>query len=115
MARDVDAENHLRTSVLEFMDTVRTVERAIAADRRGEDVPEELDIASLGVITEEEWRAFWPSAETVEDVEAVEPVEERRRKTSPSSPNRNRSPRSSRRNFSAETCAHCEESPEKSQ
>ncbi|HEV7850050.1 MAG TPA: nucleoside triphosphate pyrophosphohydrolase, partial [Mycobacterium sp.] len=48
----------------EFMDTVRTVERAIAADRRGEDVPEELDIASLGVITEEEWRAFWPSAES---------------------------------------------------
>jgi XTP/dITP diphosphohydrolase len=58
-----DAENDLRTVVLEFMDTVRTVERAIAADRRGEDVPEELDIASLGVITEEEWRAFWPSAE----------------------------------------------------
>ena len=39
------------------MDTVRTVEQAIAADRRGEDVPEELDIASLGSITEEEWRA----------------------------------------------------------
>jgi XTP/dITP diphosphohydrolase len=59
-----DAENELRSEVLEFMDTVRTAERAIAADRRGEDVPEELDIASLGVITEEEWRAFWPSAET---------------------------------------------------
>jgi XTP/dITP diphosphohydrolase len=57
-----DAENELRATVLEFMDTVRTVEKAIAADRRGEDVPEELDIASLGVITEEEWRAFWPSA-----------------------------------------------------
>jgi XTP/dITP diphosphohydrolase len=39
-------------------------------------VPEELDIASLGAISEEEWRAFWPSAETVEDVEAVEPVED---------------------------------------
>jgi XTP/dITP diphosphohydrolase len=76
LARDGDAENHLRGSVLEFMDTVRTVERAIAADRRGEDVPEELDIASLGAISEEEWRAFWPSAETVEDVEAVEPVED---------------------------------------
>jgi XTP/dITP diphosphohydrolase len=70
-----DAENDLRTSVLEFMDTVRTVERAIAADRRGEDVPEELDIASLGVITEEEWRAFWPSAAAVEVVED-EPIEE---------------------------------------
>ncbi len=55
------------------MDTVRTVERAIAADRRGEDVPEELDIASLGVITEEEWRAFWPSR-----AEAVEAVDENR-------------------------------------
>jgi XTP/dITP diphosphohydrolase len=70
-----DAENDLRTSVLEFMDTVRTVERAIAADRRGDDVPEELDIASLGVITEEEWRAFWPSPAAVEVVED-EPVEE---------------------------------------
>jgi XTP/dITP diphosphohydrolase len=63
---DGDAENILRTTVLEFMDTVRRVERAIAADRRGEDVPEELDIASLGMITEEEWRAFWPSADVVE-------------------------------------------------
>jgi len=59
---DGDAENDLRATVLEFMDTVRTVEKAIAADRRGEDVPEELDIASLGVITEEEWRSVWPSA-----------------------------------------------------
>ena len=66
---DGDAENDLRTAVLEFMDTVRTVERAIAADRRGEDVPEELDIASLGVITEEEWRAFWPSADAAVPVE----------------------------------------------
>ena len=30
------------------MDTVRTVEKAIVADRRGEDVPKELGIASLG-------------------------------------------------------------------
>ncbi len=66
---DGDAENSLRTVVLEFMDTVRTVERAIAADRRGEDVPEELDIASLGVISEEEWRAFWPSAAADVDVD----------------------------------------------
>ena len=76
---DGDAENGLRTAVLEFMDTVRTVERAIAADRRGEDVPEELDIASLGVITEEEWRAFWPSAEAAEPVDrnrSTEPVED---------------------------------------
>ncbi len=61
------------------MDTVRTVERVIAADRRGENVPEELDIASLGVITEEEWRAFWPSADTavpVEEASVDEAVDE---------------------------------------
>jgi len=75
---DGDAENDLRATVLEFMDTVRTVERAIAADRRGEDVPEELDIASLGVITEEEWRSVWPSAGVlpVDDVEDEEPFDD---------------------------------------
>jgi XTP/dITP diphosphohydrolase len=57
---DSDAENRLRSAVLEFMDTVRAAERAIASARRGEDVPEELDIAPLGEITEEEWRAHWP-------------------------------------------------------
>jgi XTP/dITP diphosphohydrolase len=59
-----DAENALRSAVLEFMDTVRRVEHAIAAGRRGEDVPEELDIATLGEITEEEWRAYWPPEDT---------------------------------------------------
>jgi nucleoside triphosphate diphosphatase len=61
VSADVDAENALRTAVLEFMDTVRRAEHAIAAGRRGEDVPEELDVATLGDITEEEWRAYWPS------------------------------------------------------
>ncbi len=42
------------------MDTVRGVERAIAAARRGDDVPEEFDVAPLGEITEEEWREHWP-------------------------------------------------------
>jgi XTP/dITP diphosphohydrolase len=59
-----DAENALRSAVLEFMDTVRRVEHAIAAGRRAEDVPEELDVATLGEITDEEWRAYWPSADT---------------------------------------------------
>ncbi|MCV7399656.1 nucleoside triphosphate pyrophosphohydrolase [Mycobacterium fragae] len=59
---DVDAENELRAAVLAFMDTVRGTERAVAAERRGEGVPEELDVAPLGAITEEEWRAYWPSA-----------------------------------------------------
>jgi nucleoside triphosphate diphosphatase len=56
---DVDAENALRTAILEFMDTVRGAEKAIAADRRGDDVPAELDVAGVGVITEDEWRAHW--------------------------------------------------------
>jgi XTP/dITP diphosphohydrolase len=48
------------------MDTVRGAEKAIAADRRGEDVPAELDVAAVGVITEEEWRAHWlPAVEAL--------------------------------------------------
>ena len=62
VAPHVDTENALRSSVLEFMDTVRTTELAVAAARRGADVPEELDVASLGDITEQEWRAHWPGA-----------------------------------------------------
>lgn len=60
VAPHVDTESALRSSVLEFMDTVRTTELAVAADRRGADVPEELDVASLGDVTEQEWRAHWP-------------------------------------------------------
>lgn len=45
VSADTDSENELRTAVLEFMDTVREVEAAVAAGRRGEDVPEELDVA----------------------------------------------------------------------
>ncbi len=56
---DIDAENALRTAVLEFMDTVQSAEKAIAADRRGEGVPAELDVAPVGEITVEEWRAHW--------------------------------------------------------
>ncbi|PXX03437.1 nucleoside triphosphate pyrophosphohydrolase [Mycolicibacterium moriokaense] len=71
-----DAENVLRSATLEFMDTVRGVERAIAAGRRGEDVPEELDVATLGEITEEEWRAYWPSADAEPEPEPVDDAEE---------------------------------------
>ncbi len=74
VSADVDVENNVRTAVLEFMDTVRGVEHAIAAGRRGEDVPEELDIAPLGDVSEEEWRAYWPS-EYVEVEAAMEPDE----------------------------------------
>ncbi len=61
VAAHVDAENALRSSVLEFMDAVRTTELAIAAARRGAEVPAELDVSSLGDITDEEWRAHWPA------------------------------------------------------
>lgn len=57
-----DAENTLRSATLEFMDTIRKVEQAVAASRRGDDVPEALDASQLGVVTEDEWRAHWPTA-----------------------------------------------------
>ena len=60
VSADTDAENDLRSAVLEFMDIVRVVESDVAAGRRGEDVPEELDATPLGSITEDEWRAYWP-------------------------------------------------------
>jgi XTP/dITP diphosphohydrolase len=69
VAAHEDAENSLRSSVLEFMETVRRAEQAIAAGRRGEDVPEELDVAPLGQITEDEWRAYWPSEAEADDTE----------------------------------------------
>jgi XTP/dITP diphosphohydrolase len=73
---DLDAENALRSAVLEFMDTVRRAEHAVAAGRRGDDVPEELDVATLGEISDEEWRAYWPSAAEVV-VEDTEPAPDR--------------------------------------
>jgi XTP/dITP diphosphohydrolase len=69
---DIDTESALRTAVLEFVDTVRSVERAIAATRRGDSVPEELDVAPLGDVTEEEWRGHWPPGESA--IEALEPL-----------------------------------------
>ncbi len=74
VAAHVDAENALRSSVLEFMDTVRTTELAIAAGRRGADVPEELDAASLGDIAEDEWRARWPAPDAAADEGQAEPA-----------------------------------------
>jgi XTP/dITP diphosphohydrolase len=62
VAAEKDAENELRTEVLEFMDTVRAVERAIAANRRDADAPSELDAAApLGVVSADEWRRHWPA------------------------------------------------------
>jgi nucleoside triphosphate diphosphatase len=74
---DVDAENALRTAVLEFMDNVRGAEQLIAADRRGEDVAAELDVAPVAAITEEEWRAYWlPAVEVVADADEVDELGE---------------------------------------
>jgi len=62
----VDAENTLRTAVLDFVDTVRSVEKVIAAARRGDRVAEQLDVTPVGAIDAEEWRAFWPSGQAAE-------------------------------------------------
>lgn len=74
-----DAESVLRAATLHFMDVVRSVEQAIIAGRRGPDVPEELHVTHLGTVTEEEWRAHWPTQEAEgegEEAEAEAPVEE---------------------------------------
>lgn len=47
---DGDAEDDLRSAVVEFMDTVRAVEQAVAVRR-----PE-----GFGRISADEWRQFWP-------------------------------------------------------
>jgi XTP/dITP diphosphohydrolase len=64
---DADAENSLRAAVLEFVDEIRRAERRIAAARRGDDVAEEFDVAPLGEVTEEEWRAHWQSPEPADE------------------------------------------------
>ncbi|HZQ30954.1 MAG TPA: nucleoside triphosphate pyrophosphohydrolase [Mycobacterium sp.] len=82
---DEDVENALRTEVLEFIDTVQGAERAIAAARRGDDVPEELDVAVLDSITEDEWRAAWPSGSDTQPAPepAPDPSPERTPEPSP--------------------------------
>ncbi|MGZ4578266.1 MAG: nucleoside triphosphate pyrophosphohydrolase [Mycobacterium sp.] len=71
VSADGDAESALRTAVLELVDTVREVERAIAATRRGAGVPEEFDVAPLGEVTEDDWREHWPSDEDTADEPAA--------------------------------------------
>ena len=67
LSPEVDAEDALRTKVLEFMDAVRVAERTIAAQRRGQDLPDGLDAAPSGKITADEWRAAWPDERPTED------------------------------------------------
>lgn len=64
VSADVDAESALRTAVLDFVDTVRGAERAIATARRGGDVPDEFDVAPLGEVSEQEWREHWPTGDS---------------------------------------------------
>ncbi|WNG86514.1 nucleoside triphosphate pyrophosphohydrolase [Mycobacterium sp. ITM-2016-00317] len=66
VSADVDAENALRTAVLEFMADVRAAERAVTVARRSADVAEELDNHPSGVISADEWRAHWPGADDAE-------------------------------------------------
>lgn len=68
-----DAESVLRAATLEFMDTVRKVEQAIVAGRRDPELPEELDAAHLGTVTEDEWRAHWPTLQAAEPADETEP------------------------------------------
>ncbi len=65
---DIDAESSLRSAVLEFVGTVRGVERAIAATRRGGGVPAEFDVAPLGEVTEQEWRTHWSAEQSAESL-----------------------------------------------
>lgn len=73
VSADVDAESALRTAVLDFVDTVRGAERAIAAARRGIAVPEEFDVTPLGEISQEEWREHWPTGVLAVDDERPSP------------------------------------------
>ena len=50
---DGDAENELRTAVLQFMDAVRAAERAIAEARSS-------TAADESSVTADEWRRYWP-------------------------------------------------------
>lgn len=74
VSADVDAESALRTAVLEFVDTVRGVEQVIAAERRGNRVAAEFDVAPLGEVSEEQWREHWSTGGTtiVDRHEAVD-------------------------------------------
>jgi len=72
---DIDAETNLRTEILEFIDAVRLAEKGIAAKRRGDEVAEELDVASLDSIAEAEWRAYWPPTAAIAAAPEPSPVE----------------------------------------
>ncbi len=59
VAAERDAENELRTEVLDFMDTVRGVECAVAASRSGPTTGLDPTVP-LGMVSADEWRRHWP-------------------------------------------------------
>jgi XTP/dITP diphosphohydrolase len=71
VSSDVDAENALRSEILAFMDDVRVAENAIGAARG------DIDGTSVGIVSEGEWRAAWPT-EVPDEVrpEELKPVAE---------------------------------------
>ncbi|WP_082959857.1 nucleoside triphosphate pyrophosphohydrolase [Mycobacterium sp. E2462] len=75
VSADVDAESALRAAVLDFVDTVRAVEKRIAAARRGSGFPDEFDVARLDDVSEAEWRGHWPGAEALAVVDAPTPAD----------------------------------------
>jgi len=85
---EVDAENELRTALLVFIDRLRGVEKAVAAERRPADIPAEIDIAPVGNISEQEWRACWPSVDEAEpELEAPDnPDNDVRAREAPAAP-----------------------------
>lgn len=56
---EADAENDLRTAVLEFMDDVRAAEKAARSERDPERDPQRQDTTPTP-ISAEEWRRCWP-------------------------------------------------------
>jgi XTP/dITP diphosphohydrolase len=75
VSADADAENDLRTLVLEFMDAVHLAEKSIAAARRGTEMPEELDDSMLDAITDEEWRTYLPIATAAQPIPEPMPAD----------------------------------------
>ena len=78
-----DAENTLRSELLEFIDVVRQAEKSVAGARRSDETAEELDVAPLESITEGEWRAAWPVPLATEPTEPSEPTPEQIPESSP--------------------------------
>jgi XTP/dITP diphosphohydrolase len=65
VSADEDAENALRGAVLQFMDDVRAAEKTASAD--------------LGAVSEEQWRAAWPTEVpdelTPDELQPVDPIQ----------------------------------------